>query len=423
MSGPGPWRWGALAATLAPILVLTLVPGPSTAAEPISIWCVVCGWRGTSDAILNIALFVPFGLALGALGRTARTALIVGLTVSLGIEVTQAFIPNRMPGLGDVLYNSLGASLGVLLYTQRGRLWPSDRAAARRRTFVWCGIGLALLVGQAWLLSPALPLETDGLEWTPVTRYGLQYEGRVLRFREAGQDLSAGELSAGVLARIARGTRIEIDVVAGPTPGGIVPIVRIRRGLEDVFAIELDHRDIVVSYRTRGMVGRLDRPLARWDRGTSTWIRGDTITLGLRAVGDGMVIEQTGGTGTSPNPDYDPGPVELSVPTGRGWAFLMYPRLAARIPGNSIDFLWMLVLALPLGLWGSTRAALLSGAAWIGALHALPAVFPLVASSHPGTLGVAIGVPLGLLLHLVHGNPEPFRWWKPLTTLFETDET
>lgn len=418
------WRrgWGLVAAALAPILVLTLAPGPSIVAEPISIWCVVCGWRGASDAILNILLFVPFGFALGRAALAPRAVFLVGLLVTLGIEVAQTIIPNRSPGLGDVIYNSGGALLGAMLYRYRSALWsPDDARAARRRTLAWATLGLVVLGGQAWLLAPAFPRTAGELEWTPTTAWGLQYAGRVLAFREAGRTVLPGPVPADLLDRIGRGTRIEVSLIAGPTPDGIAPLVRIRDGRRDVFAIELDHRDIVLTYRTRGMVARLDRPLVRWDRGTSTWIPGDTVTLRIRAVGDGMTLAQSGGTGVARNPDYEPGPVVLEVPTARAWAFLMYPRWASRTPGAPVDFLWMLVLALPLGLWGKPRGALLSGALWIAVLLGLPLLSPLLTSSGAGVLGVVIGVPLGLLIQLVHRHPEPFKWWKPLDTLIEAD--
>ena len=347
---------------------------------------------------------------------------LVGLAVTLGIEIAQTAIPNRSPGLGDVIYNSGGALLGAVLYRHRDALWAAgDDRTTGRRTAAWAAFGLVLLVGQAWLLAPAFSEVADGIEWTPRTAWGLQYEGRVIELIEAGRSVPEGPVPVGVLERLGDGTDLEISLIAGPTPNGIAPLVRIRDGREDVFAIELDHRDIVVAYRTRGMAARLDRPLVRWDRGTSTWTPGDTITLALRAVGEGMVIEQAGGTGVSQNPEYDAGPIELEVPTARTWAFLMYPRWASRTPGTTVDFLWMLMLTLPLGLWGRPGPAMLAGALWIIVLFGLPLLSPLVTASRPGALAVAIGVPLGLLIQLVHGNPEPFKWWKPLSTLYDTD--
>jgi len=64
----------------------------------------------------NILLFVPLGL-LGALLLPRRrwwVALVSLLTLSLGIEIVQAFgLSYRQPSSRDVLGNALGAAIGV----------------------------------------------------------------------------------------------------------------------------------------------------------------------------------------------------------------------------------------------------------------------------------------------------------------------
>jgi VanZ family protein len=74
-----------------------------------------------ADILRNILGFVPFGFALyGYLllsGRT-RSALLVtvlaGACTSFGIEVLQAFIPQRDSGLTDVMTNTFGMFCGAL---------------------------------------------------------------------------------------------------------------------------------------------------------------------------------------------------------------------------------------------------------------------------------------------------------------------
>ena len=421
MSREGRRRRIALAITLLPILVLTLSPGPAAPREPISVWCVVCGWRGASDALLNVALFVPFGIALGALGLPARVALVVGCVSSIGIELAQFVVPNRYPGLGDVIYNGLGACFGVLLYTWRYRLLdPADRLAARRRTWTWGALGTLGLVSQAWLLGPAIADPGPRLVFTPVTDWGTRYGGRVLELRVDGRALAEGDLPDGEsLARIDEGAEIDVLVEAGPPSEGIVPLAVLDRGAggEELFAIVLDHLDIAVRYRTNGMALRLDRPLARWYRGAAAWAEGDTIALRVRAIGDGIVVDHEGAT-AAPGLPAAPGPHELRVSTGRGWGFLMFPRFLARRPPTPVDFAWMLLIATPLGIWGAPRAATVCSLAWIGVLQGLPTLSPLVAGSTAGSVGVLAGVLMGLLLRLIHENPEPFKWWKPLSSLY-----
>src|SRR3546814_9053755 len=71
------------------------------------------------DTVMNTAGFVPLGLVLGLwLGRRRLwrwLALPAVLAVSLFLETSQMFIPNRYPSINDVIMNLLGGGLGVLL--------------------------------------------------------------------------------------------------------------------------------------------------------------------------------------------------------------------------------------------------------------------------------------------------------------------
>ncbi|MDJ0720903.1 MAG: VanZ family protein [Desulfobacterales bacterium] len=83
-------------------------------------------WDGAfwKDVALNLLGFIPLGFFLSALrsdfgGAAARRNLLLcaGLcfTLSLGIELAQAFIPSRSSQLLDLLLNTLGGTIGVTL--------------------------------------------------------------------------------------------------------------------------------------------------------------------------------------------------------------------------------------------------------------------------------------------------------------------
>jgi hypothetical protein len=84
------------------------------------------GWRSWSywsDVSLNIAGFIPAGffftayLSLIRLVRRPRiTVVILGLALSLTIELLQYFLPTRESSMTDVITNTIGTMAGVALY-------------------------------------------------------------------------------------------------------------------------------------------------------------------------------------------------------------------------------------------------------------------------------------------------------------------
>jgi glycopeptide antibiotics resistance protein len=85
---------------------------------------------GLIEFTANIFLFVPLGgLLVLALGRRrAWLAVLIGIVVSLTIEVAQALVlPERHPSAMDVLANSLGAVLGATVAI--ALLTPAPRVA------------------------------------------------------------------------------------------------------------------------------------------------------------------------------------------------------------------------------------------------------------------------------------------------------
>lgn len=84
------------------------------------------------DVLLNLAGFIPLGFAAaGALtGPRGRrwigiaAALVIGITASVMIEALQRGIPGRHPHAHDLVLNSVGTAIGVLLFTMHVR-WRS----------------------------------------------------------------------------------------------------------------------------------------------------------------------------------------------------------------------------------------------------------------------------------------------------------
>lgn len=74
------------------------------------------------DQILNALLFVPLGAALALLlpRRLWWVAIGGGLALSATVEYVQASIPGRVPDVDDVLWNTVGTTIGVLAMTLVG---------------------------------------------------------------------------------------------------------------------------------------------------------------------------------------------------------------------------------------------------------------------------------------------------------------
>ncbi len=78
---------------------------------------------GVQDAVINLFGFVPFGVVVGWLVLAIKRhlplwTLVPAFLLSFGIELAQWLLPTRSPSIDDVLLNTLGGALGLLLAKQ-----------------------------------------------------------------------------------------------------------------------------------------------------------------------------------------------------------------------------------------------------------------------------------------------------------------
>lgn len=146
----------AAAAILLAILVITLKPAGDGPLLQFSFELGV-GRRWLADGILNLCLFVPFGLALGWNARSPAKAVFCGLLLSTTVELAQMWIPGRDPSLSDIIANTIGTSVGALIGL-RPRAWlaPDARSSVALTAL---GVAAATLVMTltALLLAPEGP--------------------------------------------------------------------------------------------------------------------------------------------------------------------------------------------------------------------------------------------------------------------------
>jgi hypothetical protein len=81
-------------------------------------------WSYWSDVLVNIAGFIPLGFVFTAyfsrvhtVSRPRVLVVVLGLTISLLIEICQHFLPTRDSSMADVITNTVGTAAGVELYT------------------------------------------------------------------------------------------------------------------------------------------------------------------------------------------------------------------------------------------------------------------------------------------------------------------
>lgn len=133
------------------------------------------------DMVGNVILFFPLGVIVmldrmraWGLFRASISAVVIGLTLALGLQVLQIFLPTRDAALADVAWNMLGMLIGTLAggyiaysYKLGMAIWPLSRAMPLYL--------LAGLVAIEWLpLVPSLDLQLikahlKELGSTPVT--------------------------------------------------------------------------------------------------------------------------------------------------------------------------------------------------------------------------------------------------------------
>ena len=113
------------------------IPPQFTLLRPILLEPLRQAFRGNwgfwQDVLVNIVGFVPFGFFVTAYLSEMRkpwaafVTILMGAMISLSIEVLQMYLPTRSSQTIDVMMNSLGTLLGVLLFH-----WTPAQALYRR---------------------------------------------------------------------------------------------------------------------------------------------------------------------------------------------------------------------------------------------------------------------------------------------------
>jgi VanZ family protein len=382
--GPGTRSRIGLAAGvwLAVILAATLTPLPNQTAQSAASpwWCVACGDLGAVDLAQNILLFMPLGVALAAGTRRLGIVILIGASLSLGIELLQAtLIAGRDASLGDLLANAVGSGLGAALRRNAPALAYPGRAASR-----WLAAGaglfaLATLAGSAWLLTPSpLPRRAIVSSAPRIALYD-RFPGQIL---EAGASGRAGDSTFGVDATVLSvppHTRPAVILGAMTSDGEFWTMLSEHRG------------DVTFTWRTRAQVLRLREPSVT---AAATDIGNDTVAMSGRRTRSAMRIDLTGPRQKMRS--------LLRIGPALGWVLIVplgMPSPSMTIP---LTFAWLVILTAPSGYWlgrSGTRAnAWLMGAvmaAALGAIYAISWAFGVAQPSGWELMAVTAGLAIG----------------------------
>ncbi len=351
----------AAAAATAVILALTLQPASAAVdtREVLTTTCIICGSRGTADAILNVFLFAPFGAALVLAGWRVGWVVLTAALLSTGIEATQLGLVGRYASVGDVIWNTTGAALAALLAARAGsiRAWVVTHRRAAGAALV--ALPVVVVGATAWLLLPAPQEGTYYGQWTADLGPSLGvYRGRIFQATIGDQPAPSRRLRDSAASRraILAGEPIRLRFVAGAPPARLAPIFSIYDGRHhEVLLLGAEGDDMVLRIRRKAEALRLDEPTLRWRGALAGIAPGDTITAALRRSGPwGFCLKVT-----RPGPSAD-GCAEVGA--WRGWALLADPSDAPPWMRSAADVVWVLagVAVAALGLWILRRPPALS---------------------------------------------------------------
>lgn len=351
-STPATARWVTGASVVA-IALATL--RPSAAGPELTHFCLACSSYAGVDAVLNLLLFVPLGVGLALFGVRAPAAIVLVFAYSAAIEALQfVAIAGRHASGVDVVSNTLGGALGLLLGRWLPALVRPDPALAGRLAAGWLGLWLGVQLLVAYSLTPVFPNPPYyGQIDRPASESRAAFPGEVLRAGLADEPLSRGLLAnAARLKELLRrpegawlratvtlpgeatSDRAEIVVISGPEMTGIASLEQ--KGVDLIFGVRTGADALrlrPLDFRVRDVFGA--GPADRSGKAGTLVVQG---RYGHTDVTAGTV---------SRTRSFTP---RLS----HGW--ILFAPTKTYIDGDAVEFLmasaFLALLVLPAGFWG-----------------------------------------------------------------------
>lgn len=389
------------------IAILTLTPQYAATKQPPSL-CLLCGDTSVLDAILNVLLFIPFGLGLRLAGMSRRRAFTIGLVTTVTVELLQIGIPGRDTSLGDVFTNSFGGFIGIICADiWRVVILPSRRAATRL-AWGWTALWALILIASAELAHISLPDTTAWGTWKPELLHHDYFSGKILSATAGGlpTPYAISATSADVRRRLSSDSVVvEATIVGGILSNPVSAIAAVydyRRS--QIFLLGERKGNLIFSLRMRTADARVATPDIRLD---SVFPRHRPAAPDTMVVAGGLIhhqlwisARQHGVTRERTQP----------IDAGLGWSYLLPFDYEYGPEARWLTVLWLAGLSAPAMYW-ATRAGRTVLAAVAASLAASLLLVPLVTGVHATAwwewVALALGIGIGMLLAHdgVHSSP------------------
>lgn len=284
-------RFWALITAIALIGFFTL--GPASPAP----WATERECCALTDVALNMLLFVPLGTALVLVGARPLVAFVIGSLYSAAIELTQQWLPGRVPSIRDIITNAAGALAGAIIVTG----WPTRARWWRVVGPIGAGLVLAGSIVGSFLVRPASPRPREWVGfWAHQLGNTVPFEGRVLRFEVQGVPIPDGPLgnSEQLSSRLAGRDTVELvtTIVSGPRVEGRAQLVGLMAEAEGSYYISLwqEGRSLLGLVRLRLADLGLRTSGFRVEDALPT-APGDTVVVSVTLTSQRVVLASTWG--------------------------------------------------------------------------------------------------------------------------------
>ena len=367
------------------IALLTLEPRPLQAPLSASTpWhCLLCGGLGTVDVVLNLALFVPLGLALGRLGFTLKKGALIGFGLSCTVELLQAtIVAGRDSSLSDLVTNTAGTLIGAALAGALPSLVSPSHRAARRLAAAAAAVWLLVLLFTAWAIRPAPAAGRTVLRSAPVLPNLDRFVGRVSTIVLNGTSEGPGPIeSSRIREALAAGSiGLEAEATLRTWTDILAPIVDVAdEEWNAVAQLGQLGQKVTFSVRSRSARLRLRTPSVKVYRALPP-ARGQTFLAGGRLENSVLSAYATA-DGTTHR-------AEVRLTPGLGWMLVLplgfYP---FDFRPEATSAIWTALPLVLIGFWiaiaRTTRAAAVAAGSSVLALG-LIAVPPLTGVARQG---------------------------------------